>query len=196
MSIKQIKKALKDSAELKLQIANGMAEQVSEAIKLISSAIRGGKKIMLCGNGGSAADSQHLAAELVVRLTGNVNRKALPGMALTTDPSILTAASNDFGFDNIFSRQIEAHGVKGDILIAISTSGNSSNVIKAVKAAKKMDIITIGLLGNDGGKLGSIVDLPVTVPSNDTQRIQEAHITIGHIIISSVEAQYMGNNTG
>jgi D-sedoheptulose 7-phosphate isomerase len=196
MSIKQIKNDLKESAELKLQIANSMAEQVLKATKMISSAIKGDKKVMLCGNGGSAADSQHLAAELVVRLTGNVNRKALPGMALTTDPSILTAASNDFGFDNVFSRQIEAHGVKGDILIAISTSGNSPNVIKAVEAAKKMDIVTIGLLGNDGGKLASIVDLPVTIPSNDTQRIQEAHITIGHIIISGVETQYMGNNTG
>ncbi|UCC81385.1 MAG: D-sedoheptulose 7-phosphate isomerase [Candidatus Zixiibacteriota bacterium] len=182
-----MKKALKESAELKLQIANTMAEQVSETAKLISSAIKSGRKVMLCGNGGSAADSQHLAAELVVRLTGKVNRKALPGMALTTDPSILTAASNDFGFENVFSRQVEAHGIKGDILIAISTSGNSPNIIKAVDTAKKMDIVTIGFLGNDGGKLGSLVDLALIVPSDDTQRIQEAHITIGHIIISMVE---------
>ena len=187
MSIEQIKKALKYSAELKLQIANTMAEKISEAAKLVSTAIKNGRKVMLCGNGGSAADSQHLAAELVVRLTGKVNRTALPGMALTTDTSILTAASNDFGFENVFSRQIEAHGVKGDVLIAISTSGNSPNIIKAVDTAKKMDIVTIGLLGNDGGKLGSLVDHSLIVPSKDTQRIQEAHITIGHIIIHLVE---------
>ena len=187
MSIEQIKKALKYSAELKLQIANTMAEKISEAAKLVSIAIKNGRKVMLCGNGGSAADSQHLAAELVVRLTGKVNRKALPGMALTTDTSILTAASNDFGFENVFSRQIEAHGTKGDILIAISTSGNSPNIIKAVNTAKEMDIVTIGLLGNAGGKLGSLVDLSLIVPSNDTQRIQETHITIGHIIIQLAE---------
>ena len=187
MSIEQIKKALKNSAELKLQIANTMAEQIADAAKLISTAIKNGGKVMLCGNGGSAADSQHLAAELVVRLTGKVNRKALPGMALTTDTSILTAASNDFGFENVFSRQIEAHGTKGDILIAISTSGNSPNIIKAVNTAKEMDIVTIGLLGNAGGKLGSLVDLSLIVPSNDTQRIQETHITIGHIIIQLAE---------
>jgi len=187
MSIEQIKKALKDSADLKIRIADTMAEKILEAANLISLAIENGNKVMLCGNGGSAADSQHLAAELVVRLTGKVNRNALPGLALTTDTSILTAASNDFGFDNVFSRQIEAHGVKGDVLIAISTSGNSPNIIKAVDTAKKMNIITIGLLGNEGGKLGSLVDLAVIVPSEDTQRIQEAHITIGHIIIQLVE---------
>lgn len=187
MSIEQIKKALKNSAELKLQVANTMTEKISEAAKLVSNAMKNGKKVMLCGNGGSAADSQHLAAELVVRLTGKVNRNALPGMALTTDTSILTAASNDFGFENVFSRQIEAHGVKGDVLIALSTSGNSPNIMKAVDTAKETGIITIGLLGNAGGKLGPLVDLPVIVPSKDTQRIQEAHITIGHIIIQLVE---------
>ncbi|UCE68087.1 MAG: D-sedoheptulose 7-phosphate isomerase [Candidatus Zixiibacteriota bacterium] len=182
-----MKKALKNSAELKLQVANTMTEKISEAAKLVSNAMKNGKKVMLCGNGGSAADSQHLAAELVVRLTGKVNRNALPGMALTTDTSILTAASNDFGFENVFSRQIEAHGVKGDVLIALSTSGNSPNIMKAVDTAKETGIITIGLLGNAGGKLGPLVDLPVIVPSKDTQRIQEAHITIGHIIIQLVE---------
>jgi len=196
MSIDQIRKALKDSAELKLRIADTMAEQISEAAKSISAAIKSGGKVMLCGNGGSAADSQHLAAELVVRLSGKVNRKALPAMALTTDTSILTAASNDFGFENVFSRQIEAHGTEGDVLIALSTSGNSPNIIKAVNTAKEMDIVTIGLLGNAGGKLGSLVHLPLIVPSKDTQRIQEAHIAMGHIIIMTVETQYTGNNTG
>ena len=166
-----------------------MAEQIAEAVKIISNAIQGGRKVMFCGNGGSAADSQHLAAELVVRLTGETNRKALPGMALTTDTSILTAASNDYGFEKVFSRQVEAHGKKGDVLVAISTSGNSPNIINAVESAKKSGIATIGFLGNDGGKLGSIVDLPLVIPSSDTQRIQEAHITIGHIIIQSVEGR-------
>jgi D-sedoheptulose 7-phosphate isomerase len=187
MSIEQIKNALKDSANLKLQVAATMAEQISDAAELISSVIQSGKKVMFCGNGGSAADSQHLAAELVVRLTGKVNRKALPGMALTTDTSILTAASNDFGFENIFSRQIEALGQKGDILMAISTSGNSPNIVKAVETAKGTGIKTIGLLGDEGGKVGPLVDLALVIPSDDTQRVQEAHITIGHIIIAMVE---------
>jgi D-sedoheptulose 7-phosphate isomerase len=187
MSIENIKKALKDSAELKISIADTMAEQILQASEIISTAISGGRKVMFCGNGGSAADSQHLAAELVVRLTGKVNRKALPGMALTTDTSILTAASNDFGFENVFSRQIEAHGVKGDVLVAVSTSGNSPNIINAVNTAKHNNIITIALLGKGGGKLASMADLALVMPSDDTQRIQESHITIGHIIIELVE---------
>lgn len=189
MSIERIKKALKDSAELKLRISDTMAEQVSEAAKSISDAVDKGNKVMFCGNGGSAADSQHLAAELVVRLTGESNRKALPGIALTTDTSILTAASNDFGFENLFSRQIEALGVKGDVLVVLSTSGNSLNLINAVETARNSGLYIIGLLGSGGGKLGSLVDIPLIVPSNDTQRIQEAHITIGHIIISQVEEE-------
>ena len=187
MSIEQIKKDLKSSAELKIQVANTMAEQISEAIKKISASLKNGRKIMLCGNGGSAADSQHLATELVVRLTEKVSRKALPAIALTTDTSTLTAAANDFGFDSVFARQVEAHGAKGDILMIFSTSGNSSNVIKAVETAKNMEVETIGMLGKDGGKLKTMVDLPLVIPSDDTQRIQEAHITIGHIIIQAVE---------
>jgi D-sedoheptulose 7-phosphate isomerase len=189
MSIEKIKKALKESAELKLQVADVMTEQISEAAKLISTAINKGGKVMLCGNGGSAADSQHLAAELVVRLTADTDRKALPGMALTTDTSVLTAGSNDFGFENLFSRQIEALGVKGDVLIVLSTSGNSLNIIRAAETARNLRVHTIGFLGSGGGKLENLVDLPLIVPSNDTQRIQEAHIAIGHIIISLVEEE-------
>ena len=191
MSIEIIKNALMNSAALKRNIADTMAEEISRIADIVTSAIKFGNKVMFCGNGGSAADSQHLAAELVVRLTGKVTRKALPGLALTTDTSVLTAASNDFGFENIFSRQIEATGAEGDILIAISTSGNSGNVIKAVEAAGGRGIITVGFLGSGGGKLGSIVDHPLIVPSDDTQRIQEAHITIGHIIISLVERNFL-----
>ena len=189
MSIEKIKKALKESAELKLQISETLAEKISDVAKLIAGAIHKGNKIMFCGNGGSAADSQHLAAELVVRLTGESNRRALPGIALTTDSSVLTAGSNDFGFENVFSRQVEALGIEGDVLIVLSTSGNSPNIIKAVEEARKTGLHTIGFLGSDGGKLGPLVDLPLIIPSKDTQRIQEAHITVGHIIISLIEEE-------
>jgi len=187
MPIDKIKKALKESADLKLLVAEVLCEKIYEASMALASAINNGRKAMFCGNGGSAADSQHLATELVVRLTAERDRKALPGIALTTDSSILTAASNDFGFEHLFSRQIEALGNAGDILFALSTSGNSRNVVRAVEAARQKAIYTVGLLGGDGGRLGSIVDCPLIVPSNDTQRIQEAHIAIGHIIIYTVE---------
>ena len=187
MSSEIIKKALSESAELKQKIAESMSADILVIADIISSAIKKGNKVMFCGNGGSAADSQHLAAELVVRLTAESDRKALPGIALTTDTSILTAASNDFGYEHVFSRQIEANGNKGDILIAFSTSGNSANVIKAIEAARKSGISTVGMLGGNGGKLGPLVDHALIVPSNDTQRIQEAHITIGHILIQLVE---------
>ncbi len=187
MSIESIKKALKESADLKLQVGELLSEKILEVAKALSSTLEGGGKAMFCGNGGSAADSQHLAAELVVRLTSQSNRRALPAMALTTDSSILTACSNDFGFENVFARQIEALGNKGDILFAISTSGNSPNVIKAVEAGGKIDIVTVGMLGSGGGKLAAMIKHPLVIPSSDTQRIQEVHIAIGHIIISLVE---------
>ncbi len=193
MSIESIKKALKESADLKLQVAELLSEKILEVAKALSSTIEGGGKAMFCGNGGSAADSQHLAAELVVRLTGQSNRRALPAMALTTDTSILTACSNDFGFENVFARQIEALGNKGDILFAISTSGNSPNVIKAVEAGGKIDIVTVGMLGSGGGKLAAMIKHPLVIPSSDTQRIQEVHIAIGHIIISLVEKFLFSN---
>jgi D-sedoheptulose 7-phosphate isomerase len=142
---------------------------------------------MFCGNGGSAADSQHLATELVVRLTGRFDRAALPAIALTTDTSILTACSNDYGFDYVFARQIEALGREGDMLFAISTSGKSPNVIKAVQTAKQKKILTVGMLGSDGGDLGTMVNYPLIVPSDDTMRIQETHIAIGHVIIQLLE---------
>lgn len=187
MSIEIIKKALKDSADLKMQIAELLPEKILKVAEALSSTIEHGGKVMFCGNGGSAADSQHLAAELVVRLTSQSNRRALPATALTTDSSILTACSNDFGFETVFARQIEALGNKGDILFAISTSGNSPNVIKAVETAGKKDIVTVGMLGSGGGKLAVMIDHPLVIPSSDTQRIQEAHIAVGHIIISLVE---------
>jgi D-sedoheptulose 7-phosphate isomerase len=187
MSIELIKAALKESADVKMKIAEQLPERVLDVVAAFESCIKSGGKAMFCGNGGSAADSQHLATELVVRLTGRFERKALPALALTTDTSILTACSNDYGFDYVFARQIEALGREGDMLFAISTSGKSSNVIRAVETAAQNKILTVGMLGGDGGDLKNIVDHPLIVPSADTMRIQEAHITIGHIIIQLLE---------
>jgi D-sedoheptulose 7-phosphate isomerase len=141
---------------------------------------------MLCGNGGSAADCQHIAAELVSTLTQAFRRPALSAIALTTDSSFLTAYSNDYGFEGIFARQVEAHGAPGDVLIAISTSGNSRNVVLAVEKARDLGIHTVGLLGT-GGKLQELPDIVVAVPSTNTAHIQECHITLGHILCDLVE---------
>jgi len=187
MSIEKIKKALYESAEIKRLVADTLSDKILKAAEILAETLKDERKAMFCGNGGSAADCQHLAAELVVRLSGDFSRRALPGVALTTDSSLLTAGANDFGFDQVFSRQIEALGRQGDILFAISTSGNSANVIRAIDAARFRQMRTIGFLGCGGGKLGSLVDLALIVPSNDTQRIQEAHIAIGHVIIQTAE---------
>jgi len=191
MGTDEIRKALRDSAAVKIAMAETLPEKILDVSKKLSTALKNGNKAVFCGNGGSAADSQHLATELVVRLSGKYNRQALPAIALTTNTSLLTACANDYGFDQIFSRQIEALGKKGDILFAISTSGNSVNVINAVKAAKEIGIKSVGFLGGDGGKLAGLVDYPLLVPSNDTQRIQEGHITIGHIVIELAERDFL-----
>jgi D-sedoheptulose 7-phosphate isomerase len=184
-----IKKHLLESAQTKKQIAEQMTDQISQAANLLILSIKQGGKIMFCGNGGSAADSQHLATEMVVRLSSSLDRGALPALALTTDTSILTACGNDYGFDHIFSRQVDALGREPDILIGISTSGNSANIIKAIETARSKKLTTIGLLGKNGGKLRDLVDLAVVIPSDDVQHIQEAHITIGHILIALVEME-------
>ena len=147
---------------------------------------------MLCGNGGSAADSQHIATEFMIRLSHDINRKAIPAIALSTDSSNLTAGGNDIGFENIFARNIEGIGRKDDVLIGISTSGNSQNIIKAVKTAKSLGVKTICLLGSGGGKLKDECDLPIIVPSDNVQRIQESHITIGHILCEITERELYG----
>lgn len=151
----------------------------------IVDAIRGGGKLMIFGNGGSAADAQHIAAELAFKM--GREREAIPAVALTTDTSLLTAISNDKSFDHVFARQIQAIGRKGDIVLAISTSGNSPNVVEAVEQARRMEITTIGLLGAGGGKVARMVDYPLIVPHNETPRIQEVHITISHIICQLIE---------
>ncbi len=191
MDTDQIKKALRDSANVKNLMADTLAEKIAEAADLLATAIRNGGKAIFCGNGGSAADSQHLATELVVRLSGKNDRRALPAISLTTNTSTLTACANDYGFDEIFSRQLAALGSKNDILFAISTSGNSPNVLTAAITARRMEIITVGFLGGKGGKLTSAVDIPLIVPSDDTARIQEAHITMGHIIIALAEREFL-----
>jgi len=166
-------------------------ELISSAL-LMSKAIGKGNKLLICGNGGSAADAQHFAAEMIGRFERE--RRALPAIALTTDTSILTALSNDYGYDMVFSRQVEALAKPGDILIGISTSGNSSNVILATEAAKEMGVKNIGLLGRDGGKLAALVDVPVIVPHGVTARIQEAHIFIIHFWCAYIEKELFGND--
>jgi D-sedoheptulose 7-phosphate isomerase len=146
---------------------------------MIWESVRKGGKVLLCGNGGSAADAQHIAAEFVGRY--ETERKALPSIALTTDTSALTALSNDYGFEHVFRRQVEAHASAGDVLVAISTSGNSGNVIAAMMKAREMGCSVVGLTGKKGGKFAALCDECVVVPSDRTARIQEAHITIGHI---------------
>jgi D-sedoheptulose 7-phosphate isomerase len=182
-----ISEEITQSIETKKKLMQYCSDDIHDIAIKLAEVIKSGHKIMLCGNGGSAADSQHIAAELVVRLRSEVNRPAIPAMALTVDTSILTAGGNDIGFDNIFARGVEAFGQKGDALIAISTSGNSENVLRAVDMAKKKGVMTIGLLGNEGGKLKSECDDFVVVPSSVTARIQECHILIGHIWCRIIE---------
>ena len=187
-----IKQEIINSSDVFRSIAKTCTKDISKTSEIIISAINKENKIFWCGNGGSAAQAQHLSTELVCGLRSH-ERIALPSISLTTDTSLITAWSNDTDFSTIFSRQIEALGKTGDVLIAISTSGNSKNVVEAVKQAKKEGIITIGFIGNRKCKLREIGDLNISVPSDDTQRIQEGHILIGHIICEIVERKFLKN---
>jgi D-sedoheptulose 7-phosphate isomerase len=162
-----------------------LSEPVARAAGLMVNTLSAGRKLMLCGNGGSAADAQHLAAEFTGRFIND--RKPLAAMALSTDTSALTCISNDYSFDEVFSRQVLGLGIAGDCLLAISTSGNSKNVLRAVAAARGLDMRVIGLLGRDGGQLAGLCDVAIIVPSATTARIQEAHIMIGHTLCGMVE---------
>jgi D-sedoheptulose 7-phosphate isomerase len=184
--------SLRESATTKQLIAEQCVEEILKAIDLVIEALNKNRKILLCGNGGSAADAQHLATEFVIRLNPKIQRRALPAIALTADSTALTAGANDIGYENVFARSVEAFGEAGDVLIGISTSGNSASVNNAFEVARKKDMITIGFLGKDGGKSKGLVDLAIIVPSSDTQRIQEGHITIGHIIFQEVEQEMFG----
>lgn len=167
---------------------------VVEAGHITAKAMKAGRKLMICGNGGSAADSQHLVAEFVSRLT--VDRPALRAVALTTDSSILTAIGNDYSYDNVFERQVEALGLEGDVLLAISTSGNSKNCVKALKLARSMKIHTVSYTGNGGGAMKALSDINVIVPSNTTMNIQESHLALEHIFCMLVERYYFGVDFG
>ena len=191
-SKKFITDSLNESSETKLKIRDQLMEDILKAIDLLSAGFKEGKKLLLCGNGGSAADCQHIATELMIRLSHHIQRPALPAIALTTDTSNLTAGGNDIGFENVFARNVEGLGNKGDTLLAISTSGNSPNIIKATHAAHSKGMRVIGFLGGNGGKLKDLVDLPIIVPSPNVQRIQEGHITIAHIICELVEDKLYG----
>lgn len=176
--------ALAEHRSLFDQLA-ALAPSVDRVGARLATAIQGGGKLMLCGNGGSAADSQHLAAELTGRLVND--RRPLAGLALSTDSSALTCIGNDYGFDAIFERQVRALGRAGDALILISTSGNSANLLRAAEAARALGVLTIGLLGRDGGKLLPLCDDALVIPSRTTARIQEAHIFIGHHWCAQIE---------
>lgn len=177
---------LSESAEIKRRTADECEDAILAAADLITQSFRDGGKVLLCGNGGSAADCQHMAAEFVSRLTKDFERPGLPAIALTTDTSFLTAFANDFGFDGLFERQVQALGRPGDVLIGISTSGNSPNVVRAVRYARTASLRSVVLTGASG-QLAGLADVAISVPSTDTQHIQETHLAIEHLICWFVE---------
>ena len=187
-AIALIDSSLRMTAELSVTVARESSGTIFEAALLIMGCLRNGGKVLFFGNGGSAADAQHLAAELVGRFVRE--RAGLPAIALTTDSSILTAVGNDYGFEQVFARQIQALGRPGDVAVAISTSGNSANVLEGVKEARKRNLKTIGLTGKDGGTLAQQADVAITIPSTSTARIQECHIAIGHLFCELVDADF------
>jgi D-sedoheptulose 7-phosphate isomerase len=182
-----VRDAFADTVALHQRVQREGGEAISAAAAALRTALRDGRTVLVCGNGGSAADAQHFAAELVGRFTRE--RRAWPALALTTDTSALTAIGNDYGFDRVFARQVEAHGRPGDVLVGISTSGGSPNVLAAVETAKARGLVTIGLTGRDGGALGRAVDVHLNVPSPSTARTQEVHITLLHVLCDLVEQE-------
>ena len=184
----KIKAVFLDSAEVKQRFAEKYADKIAQVAGLIVTALKQGRKVLFFGNGGSATDASHLAAELVNRYS--LNRRALPAIALTTDAAVLTSIANDMDFSDVFSRQIEALGQKGDVAVAISTSGRSPNVLKGVETARQKQLVTIGFTGGEGLPLAEKVDHAFIVPSGVTARIQETHITLGHVICELVEEAF------
>jgi D-sedoheptulose 7-phosphate isomerase len=182
-----IRAALAESIKVKQAVSDEGVEVISAIALRCADAIAGGHKLLFCGNGGSAADAQHLAAELLVRLRPDVNRQGLPAIALTLDVSTITACSNDYGYEALYERMVEALGQEGDVLIGITTSGKSVNVLRALKRARALGLHTVGFLGADGGPALELCDLALVVPSATTSRIQETHITVGHIAMELVE---------
>ena len=177
--------AFRESADIKMRFIRQNAEALTLAVQMVVEAFKAGNKILLFGNGGSAADAQHIAAEFVNRFL--IERPPLPAIALTTDTSILTSISNDYGYADSFAKQVKALGKEGDVAVGISTSGAAANVIKGIKAAKEMGLKTVGLAGRDGGELAKVVDIALVVDSQIVPRIQEVHITIGHVLCEMVD---------
>ena len=190
----KIKKIIKSSIDTKQSVLQneGLLKTIAASVDIIVNTFRNGNRVYFCGNGGSAADAQHLAAEFSGRFYAD--RKALPAEALHCNSSYLTAVANDYGFDEIYSRLIDGIGEQGDILVGLSTSGNSPNILKAFKTAKKKEMITIGFTGKSGGEMRTLCDHLINIPSTDTPRIQESHIMVGHIICQLVEEKYFTPN--
>lgn len=182
--------AFQESANVKQQFVRDHADRIVEVAKLLVRVFREGRKVLLFGNGGSATDAAHIAAEFVGRYKRE--RHPLPAIALATDIAAITCIANDYGYDELFARQVRAHGQKGDVVIAISTSGNSANVLKGVEAAKACGLTTVAWTGGTGGKLAAMVDFSFVVPSESTARIQESHITLGHVLCELTEEQLLG----
>ena len=185
----KIRHDLQDHLLVMTAVSESLVDQIGFIAGIMIDSLQNNNKILLMGNGGSAADAQHLAAELVGRF--KAERKALPAIALTTDTSILTALGNDYGYESVFARQIEALGCAGDVVVGISTSGESANILKALEVANEIGCKTIGLTGKGGGRIAKVVEVSLVVPSQETARIQEAHITIGHIVCNLVEESFI-----
>ena len=186
-----VQEILRESAEVHARAAASVDDSAAAIAAVISDALESGGKILLCGNGGSAADAQHIAAELAGRLRRE--RRALPAVALTVNASVLTAVANDYGYESVFARQVEALGRKGDVLIGISTSGSSPNVVRALEVGRSGGLVTVCLVGEEGGAAEQHCEYALRAPSGDTQRIQEVHIAVGHAICELVERRLVGS---
>jgi D-sedoheptulose 7-phosphate isomerase len=184
-----IKDSLLESSNVKKKIIDDCSADIEKAVEVLSESLKSGKKLLLAGNGGSAADCQHIATEFVIRFSADFKRPSIPAFAITTDTSNITAGGNDIGFENTFARTVEGLGNEGDVFWAISTSGNSENLIRAIKKAREKKMKVISFLGNGGGKMKDMSDVAIVVPANGTARVQEGHITIAHIICYLVERE-------
>jgi D-sedoheptulose 7-phosphate isomerase len=189
--VNEVKRWIQAVADLQMEVADTCADDILTAVKTISESLQTGNKVLLCGNGGSAADCQHMATELMVRLSKETERPGLAAIALTTDTSLLTAYANDYAFDGVFERQVQALGRPRDVLVAISTSGRSENVLRAVREARRKEMATVALVGR-GGQLASLADCAIVIPSDDTQHIQEALLPVEHLICMLVERSLYG----
>jgi D-sedoheptulose 7-phosphate isomerase len=185
--ISRFRAMMTKSVDLKRRVAEELADAVIQVVDACETSLRSGGKLMFCGNGGSAADSQHLATEMLIRLRGSHERPSIAALALTLDPAMLTACGNDYGYDRVFERPLRGLGRRGDVLFGITTSGRSGNVIKALEAAREMGIVTVGMLGGSGEPALSHCDVALLVPDTETARIQECHIALGHAVLELLE---------